>query len=208
MSDVVKNTDATLFLKPAQIEAMRDAAYEGRHGPRNDAIITLVYDTGLRRTELTKVDRNMIDLDDETVRIPAGIQNDYSKISPKTMTLELDRSGNLCTVQTLREWLSSRGDSSSALFPSQRTSRMSPKAINDVINRCAERAEVRPFSVEGRGIPSDVSPQTLRHSTAWRMLREEEGYTLDDVRNRLRYTTLLATKKEYRHFQTLECNPS
>jgi len=35
---------------------MRDAAYEGQHGPRDDAIVTLLYDTGLRRAELSQVD--------------------------------------------------------------------------------------------------------------------------------------------------------
>jgi integrase len=51
------------WLKPGQVEAMRDAAYEGRHGPRDDAIVTVLYDTGLRRSELAAVDRAMLDLD-------------------------------------------------------------------------------------------------------------------------------------------------
>lgn len=56
---------------------MRDAAHEGRHGPRDDAILTLLYDTGLRRGELSQVDREMLDLDDGELRIPAEIQKDY-----------------------------------------------------------------------------------------------------------------------------------
>jgi len=41
------------YLKPDQVEAMRDAAYEGYSGARDEAIITLLYDTGLRRSELS-----------------------------------------------------------------------------------------------------------------------------------------------------------
>jgi site-specific recombinase XerD len=37
------------FLKPEQVEAMRDAAHEGRQSLRDDALVTLLYDTGLRR---------------------------------------------------------------------------------------------------------------------------------------------------------------
>jgi integrase len=80
---------------------------------------------------------------------------------------------------------------------------MTGKAINDVVQRCAERAEVRPFSDEGRESAGDVSAHTLRHSVAWRMLRAEEGNTLYDVRNRLRHATILTTEREYDHFQKI-----
>lgn len=82
------------FLKPAQVEAMRDAAHEGRYGLRDDALVTLVYDTGLRRGELSRLDRDMLDLDDELLRLPGGsaIQKHYptdSSPSPATLALNL-----------------------------------------------------------------------------------------------------------------------
>lgn len=64
------------WLKPEQVKRMRDVAHEGRHGPRDDAIITLLYDTGLRRAELSQVDRGMLDLVDGELRIPGSIQKD------------------------------------------------------------------------------------------------------------------------------------
>lgn len=183
---------------------MRDAAHEGRHGHRDDAIITLLYDTGLRRGELAQVNRDMVDVEDGQLRIPAHIQKDYpNENTPSAATFELDRSGDLRTVRTLRSWDSVRDDASGALFPSQKGDRLTGKAVNDVVKRCAGRADVRPFSAAGRGSAGAVSAHTLRHSVAWRMLRAEEGNTLYDVRNRLRHATILTTEREYDHFQTI-----
>ena len=192
------------WLKPGQVEAMRDAAYEGRHGPRDDAIVTVLYDTGLRRSELAAVDRAMLDLDAGELRIPAEIQKDYpNDNSPSVATFELDQSGDLRTVRTLRAYLSARDHSSPALFPSRKSDRMTGKGINDVVKRLAERAGVEPYAYRGRGVPADVSAHTLRHSVAWRMLRAENGNSLYDVRNRLRHATILTTERKYDHFNMI-----
>jgi len=117
------------FLKPDQVEAMRDAAYQGRHGQR-DAIVTLLYDTGLRRSELAAVDRDMLDLDDAQLRLPGHIQKDYpNEGSPQPVTIELDPEGELRTVRTVRSFLGTRGDDSPALFPSRKSDRMTTTAI-------------------------------------------------------------------------------
>lgn len=192
------------WLKPSQVEAMRDAAYEGRHGPRDDAIVTLLYDTGLRRGELMQVNREMLDLDEGQLRISANIQKDYpNENTPDPATFALDRSGHLRTTRTLRAYLAALDNNYTALFPSQKSDRMTGKALNDVVKRLAERAEVRPYTSGGRGTSEDVTAHTLRHSVAWRMLRAEDGNTLYDVRNRLRHSTILTTERKYDHFQTI-----
>jgi len=182
---------------------MRDAAHQGRYGQRDDAILTVLYDTGLRRSELAEVDRDMLDLDMGELRIPPHIQKDYpNDNTPDPATFELDKSGDLRTERTLRAYLNNRGDAT-ALFPSQKADRMTGKGINDVVKRLAERAEVQPKTYSGTGTPSDVSAHTLRHSVAWRMLRAEEENTLYDVRNRLRHATILTTERKYDHFETI-----
>lgn len=191
------------YLKPAQVEAMRDAAYIGRHGDRDDAIVTLLYDTGLRRGELAAVDRDMVDLDEAELRIPGRIQkHPPTGATPDPVTFALDRSGKLRTVRALRAYLAD-ADVDEALFPSRKSDRMTGKGINDVVKRLAARAEVRPYHAAGRGEPDDVTAHTLRHSVAWRMLRAEEGNTLYDVRNRLRHSTIATTEQRYDHFQTI-----
>jgi len=194
------------YVKPEQVEAMRDAAYRGSFGDRDDAIVTLLYDTGLRRNELRQVNRDMVDLDAAELRIPASIQKDYpNENTPDPVTFALDPSQDLRTVRTLRAYLTGRADSSDALFPSRKSERMTAKGINDVVKRLADRAGVRPYHEAGRGGPDDVSAHTLRHSVAWRMLRAagSDSNTLYDVRNRLRHATILTTERRYDHFQTV-----
>jgi len=196
-------TDSNIYwLKPGQVEAMRDAAHEGRHGQRDEAIVTLLYDTGLRRRELSLTDRAMLDIDEEELRIPADIQKSYpNENSPSPVTFGLDPSGQLRTARTLRAHLNVCAESGAALFSSQKGERMTGKGINDVVKRLADRAEIEPYSYGGRGNPGDVSAHTLRHSVAWRMLRSEGDNTLYDVRNRLRHATILTTERKYDHFE-------
>jgi len=81
------------------------------HGQRDDAIVTMLYDTGLRRSELAAVDRDMLDLDDDQLRIPGYIQKDYpNEGSPDPVTIELDPEDDLRTVRTVRSYLSTRDD--------------------------------------------------------------------------------------------------
>jgi integrase len=202
MATTQRETDSNIYwLKPEQVEAMRDAAHEGRHGQRDEAVVTLLYDTGLRRGELSAVDRAMLDLDEGELRIPPGIQKDYpNDNNPSRVTFALDPSGDLRTVRTLRAWLN-HADPRPALFPSQKSARMTGKAINDVVKRLADRAGIEPYTYGGRGDPSGVTAHTLRHSVAWRMLRAEDDNTLYDVRNRLRHQSILTTERKYDHFQ-------
>lgn len=189
------------WLKPGQVEEMRNVAHAGRNGYRDDAIIAVLYDTGLRRGELVDVDASMLDLETGELRIPAGIQKDYpNDNSPDPATFELDPGGNLATVRTLRAHLDGRDDG--PLFRSQKGGRLTGKAVNDVVKKCARRADVRPHTYDGRGAPTDVTAHTLRHSVAWRMLRKE-GAKLYDVRNRLRHSSILTTEREYDHFETI-----
>jgi len=191
------------WLKPDQVKRMRESALKSRYPERDEAIVALLYDTGLRRSELSQVDRAMLDLEDGLLRIPGRIQKDYpNENSPKPATFELDRGENLGTIPTLERYLEVRRDVP-ALFPSQKSPRMTGKAINDVVQRLADLAEIRPYSFEGRGNPSDVSAHTLRHSVAWRMLRVEKANTLYDVRNRLRHSSILTTERRYDHFETI-----
>jgi integrase len=205
MSKSTQFTDSNVsWLKPAQVSDLRDAAYDGYHGQRDDAIITLLYDTGLRRAELSQVDRDMLDLRDGELRIPASIQKDYpNDNSPTPATFELDPQGDLATVRTLRGYLDSRESNSKALFPSQKSARLTGKAINDVVKKAADRASVRPHNYGGHGSPGDVTAHTLRHSVAYRLLHQYGDYSLYDVRNRLRHATILTTERKYDHFETI-----
>lgn len=169
---------------------------------RNETLVTLMYDTGLRVGETVALRRSILDLDEGTVYVPTEIQKDYpieGKLPPPA-TITLDQSGELRTVRTIRQYLNGRWRDSPFLFPSRESDQMTAEQVRHVVRKLAEHAKVRPYHADGsRGEPSEVHPHSLRHSVAWRMLAREDA-RLVDARNRLRHTTIKSTEQIYEHF--------
>lgn len=194
------DTQAKTWLKPTQVDALRDACYDTGAEylqDRNEAIVALMYDLGLRAGETVGLDVEHLDLDARpaTVYLPSHIQ----KGSPPGQTLELGRYGNLGTRRTLQNYLRNRWRDSSALFPSREGDRMTSRQLQRVIKNVAVEAGVEPQAVGGgTGDPEDVTPHTLRHSVAYRIIQEEDG-RLEDVQLRLRHATRATTDQIYSH---------
>ncbi|VTT88005.1 Site-specific recombinase XerD [Halorubrum sp. DM2] len=191
---------ATVWLKPDQVDAMRSATVEASAtylATRNDALIATLYDTGLRVSEAIALDvEDHVDLDDGVIALPAGLQKDYpTDRSPSYTEIGLADE----TVRTLRMYLGGRWKESPALWPSRQAERMSTESVRNVVRAAAVAADVRPMTLTGRGEPEDVTPHTLRHSVAYRMLNVEEGNTFYDVRNRLRHASIQTTERVYDH---------
>jgi integrase/recombinase XerC/integrase/recombinase XerD len=191
---------AQVWLKPEQIEAMRDATVSNSAdylSTRNDAVIALLADTGLRVGELVQLNVEHFDPDEGILRLPADLQKDYpNDNSPEYVEIELDSE----TVRTLQQYLNTRWKDTEALFPSRQSERMTQQSVRNVVANAAENADIAPFSVKGRGNSSHVTPHTLRHSVAYRMLNREQGNTLYDVTKRLRHATIQTTERVYSHF--------
>jgi integrase/recombinase XerC/integrase/recombinase XerD len=190
---------ARVWLKPEQIDAMRNATVENSAdylATRNDALIALLADTGLRVGEAVAVDVSMIDFEDGVLMLPADIQKDYPNDNSPTYT-EIELAGE--TLRTLRTYLSNRWKDSDALFPSRQSDRMTTESVRNVVRDAAIDAEIEPYTLEGLGEPTDVSPHSIRHSVAYRMMNREDGNTLYDVRNRLRHRSIQTTERVYDH---------
>ncbi|GAA0507805.1 integrase/recombinase XerD [Halorubrum aquaticum] len=191
---------ATVWLKPDQVDEMRSATVEVSAtylAARNDALIATLYDTGLRVSEAIALDvDDHLDLDDGVIALPADLQKDYpTDRSPSYTEIELADE----TVRTLRMYLASRWKDTAALWPSRQADRMSTESVRNVVRDAAVAADVRPLTLTGRGDPADVTPHTLRHSVAYRMLNVEEGNSFYDVRNRLRHASIQTTERVYDH---------
>ena len=200
MDSKTQDNKAQVWLKPEQIEEMRNATVEESAdylASRNDALLAVLADTGLRVAEAVALDVEMLDLSEGIIMLPAGIQKDYpNDNTPEYVEIELASE----TVRTLRTYLSNRWKDSPALFPSRQSERMTKESVRNVVTNAAEAAQVRPYTTGGRGEPSDVTPHTYRHSVAYRMLNREEGNTLYDVTKRLRHATIVTTERVYSHF--------
>ena len=120
---------AEAWLKPGQVRNLRTAAqgdgFLSYLRDRNEAIITMLYDTGLRVGELVQLNVDFLHLDDDPayLAIPARIQKDYpTDRSPtyKEMELAVDES-TYDTVSRLRSYLNNRWRDSEALFRYERS---------------------------------------------------------------------------------------
>lgn len=204
-SEVTGTTDsqvrAKVWVTPGQVASLRNASSRASASyleARNDALLALLYDTGLRVGELVQLD--VANLRDEltAVYLPTAIQKDFpNENSPPPATLALGND----TTQSLAEYLAGGWHEGPALFPSRSSSRISTQGVRDVVTKAAIEAGVRPYTIDGsRGEPADVTPQALRHGVAYRMLKPEGIHSLHDVRNRLRHKTVQTTERIYGHF--------
>lgn len=191
---------ARVWLTPDQVDALRNACYEQGAEylqQRNDAIIALMYDTGLRVGELVAVDVGMLREGNTELYLPTEIQKDYpndNSPSPKRLGLSSD------TARLLSSYLSARWKDSEALFPSRSSDRISTQGVRNLVSKAAASAGIEPYLVDGgRGDPDDVTPHALRHSVAYRMMNVEDDNTLYDVRNRLRHRSIQTTERVYDH---------
>lgn len=164
---------------------------------RNDVILQLLYDTGLRVSELVALDVDMVETEEGVLMLLPEIQKGYPNDSNPSYT-EIELADE--TVRSIQLYLDTRWKESPALFPSRQRDRMTDESVRNVVTRAAEEAGVRPYTVTGRGEPASVSPHTLRHSVAYRMLNREDGNTIYDVTKRLRHASVQTTERVYAHF--------
>ena len=197
----------TYWLKPEDVDDMRMATLENSAhylAARNDAIIALLYDTGLRNAECVALNASMIDWDDSVIRVPARIQKGYNpdkRGGPRPATIGLKPD----TLRTLHSYVN--GDwyqrkDTDALFPGRSSDRISTQGIRNLVTKAAKDADIHPYAAEGNGEPSDVHPHTLRHSVFYRMVRRE-GKQLIEVTNRLRHSTKDTTEAYYSHIDVV-----
>ena len=197
-------TQASVWLKPEQVEALRSAVYRCRPDylqQRDDALLALLYDTGLRVAELVAVDVDHLREDNSLLFVPAENQKDYpNDNSPRSRTLALSPD----TTRTLSAYLGSRWKDTEALFPSRERDRITTQGVRDLFRAVAREVGVEPYHLDGsRGDPDDVTPHALRHSVAWRMMNAEKVNTLYDVRKRLRHRSIQTTERVYDHFEVV-----
>jgi len=187
------------WLKPEQVTQMRLAAHEASPDylqSRDKLLLRALYQWGLRVSEAVALDTEMFDLADRALRLPSHIQKDYpTKGSPPPATIDLSPED----VESVNDYLNSRWKDTDALFPARSSPRMSERAAQNVVKKLSVEADIRPHHHGGRGEAEDVSPHSLRHSVAYRMI-ERENESLDAVQRRLRHATILTTQREYSHF--------
>lgn len=137
---------------------------------RNKLILTLLYSTGLRVSELINLRINAIDPEERTIRVRGKGEKDRIVIFDD-VTLEL-----------INEYLMKRGVDNEYLFLNQRNHTLTPRYIQYMIKEYAEVA----------GIERKVTPHVLRHSFATHLLKN--GVDIRAIQQLLGHSNLSTTQ--------------
>lgn len=160
-----KSKEDVISLKPEEIKQL----YENATDPtlRNELIIRLLYQTGLRRGELADIRLEDIDTDEREIDIHAEKThlNRTVYYKPNLDTL-LNR-----WINVDRKALVTAG--SEYLFPTFKTEQIAPKQINRIVRKAADAAGLQEYvytNAEGRD-QMKITAHVLRHSFAMNCLR-------------------------------------
>jgi len=138
---------------------------------REQAILLLMLDAGLRLVEVSRLSRTDINLQDRTVLIQG--KGDKQRMVPLSDRLH----------DALAEWLYQEpGLPNDPLFPGYKGASLKPRAIGYVVNRI------------GRDVKLDrnLSPHLLRHTFATRLLRQ--GVNLRVIQQLLGHANISTTQ--------------
>lgn len=137
---------------------------------RNKLILTLLYSTGLRVSELIKLQIKYIDFDERTIRIRGKGEKDRLVIFDET------------TNDLIQEYLEKRGVENKYLFVNQRNKKLTPRYVQYMIKEYAQEA-----NIERR-----VTPHILRHSFATHLLKN--GVDIRAIQQLLGHSNLSTTQ--------------
>jgi integrase/recombinase XerC len=144
---------------------------------RNRAILACLFDLGLRRAELCNLDRPDIEAGPDGRPAALWIRG-KGRTEKERMTLPAQ------TAATLVDWIERRGDDPGPLFrrldgPNPaRDVRLSGESVRRIVRQLGKAA----------GLPRDVRPHGLRHSSATAAL--DSGRDVRDVRRFTRHRSL------------------
>jgi integrase/recombinase XerD len=164
-------------LAPDQVNAVLDAPpADSAAGIRDRAILELLYDCGLRVSELTGLDTDRVDLPKLQVRV-IGKGNRERRVP---MTEEARERLHRYMAGPRREWTAKQP--TAAVFVSQRGKRLARESVYRLVHAWAQAA----------GLSEQVTPHTFRHSFATHLL--EGGADLRVVQTLLGHASISTTQ--------------
>lgn len=141
---------------------------------RDRLVMRMLYDTGLRRSELIGLDRSAVDFSRRTLRV----KGKGGKMREIPLTSSLSEEILLYLDATKRLM----GEAPQPLFVTVKGARLYPVAVDRIVK--AETA--------GAGMTGRRSPHVLRHTLATGLL--EEGADLNAIKELLGHSSLAATQ--------------
>jgi tyrosine recombinase XerC len=169
------------FLYPEELKSLLEAPnLKSSQGMRDRALLEVVYGTGLRVTEVIRMNLNDIDFDEGEIKV-------LGKGSKERIVLFGSHARNALHkyIKEGRPGLIS-GKKAPSLFINRRGGRLTPRSVERMIASYAKKA----------GLNKKVTPHTLRHSFATHLL--SGGADLRMVQELLGHVSL-STTQVYTH---------
>jgi len=153
---------------------------------RDQAILEMLYSTGIRVAELVSTDIDDLDFEAEMLRV-RGKGNKERLVPVGRPATEAIRKWLPDRREIISSWFEKKKEADTeALFINARGSRLTTRSVERFVRKYAERA----------GIPHIVTPHALRHSFATHLL--EMGADLRSVQELLGHSSLSTTQR-YTH---------
>lgn len=174
--DVPKFKDHNLkFLDLEQMHRLlNQPLLSSKTGPRDKAILELLFSTGLRVSELVGLNRDQINFKTREF----GVVGKGGRARLVFLSVE--------AVKYLDQYMVARNDNEKALFVNKKFGRLTPRSIQRIVKGYVVKAK----------LPVDATPHTLRHSMATDLLRE--GADIRSVQEILGHKNI-ATTQIYTH---------
>ena len=179
--------DEVYHLKPEQVDDLAESV--ATPTLRNELIVRVLFQTGLRRGELKDIKLDDITRQNHTIRIRAE-KSHRNRVVGYRPSLE-----NL-----LGPWIDGGyrdsqyyADDSPYLFPTNNAEQISGQSITRTVRQAADNADIQEvYSVDMNGLERvKVTPHVLRHSFAMEAVRQ--GWNIHTLKNALGHKDLETT---------------
>lgn len=167
------------YLTPTEVEELRE--YVPKPSIRNELIIQLLFQTGIRCSELTDIRLGDIDRNARTVRIRSKKTYLNRKVGyRKSLDFLLSRwlDGGLRDAEAA-------APQSEYLFPTKKSEQVTPRHVNRIVRNAAENADLQEmmYTDIGGNERAKITAHTLRHSFAMASINPDVGGGKMDIRN-------------------------
>ncbi|MBR5503912.1 MAG: tyrosine-type recombinase/integrase [Methanobrevibacter sp.] len=156
------------------IEAVRieedDTPFKKKSKRRDKLILTLLYSTGLRISELVKLLKKDIDFDERTIRVRGKGDKDRIVLFDEN------------TKELLIDYIDNYQSDSEYIFTNKNGNKLTPRYVQMMIKKYAKEA----------GITKKVTPHVLRHSFATHLLKN--GVDIRVIQQLLGHSSLSTTQ--------------
>lgn len=163
-------------LSGEELQRLRQASADSEH-PLAKVIVTLLLDSGMRVSELCRLDDHDVDLADKSARVVGGKGN-----KDRLVLFTEESAASIRAWLNLRRHRGTRHDMD-ALFVNQHGRRLTPRNVQKLLDRLAGAAEIA---------TNRVSPHVLRHNFATGLLRR--GADLVTIQRLLGHASIATTR--------------